>query len=223
MGETMTPEQMLDTLADFQAQADYLEMQKRELLDAVKIPDEVIAAQDEANKAKRLVDEEYRQMAEAIAIEKQQKLTAVAIPKEIEEIYRRISAERLEIEKQQQRLLGDAWNIACQKKERIDNGLNDSIADVYNQVQIRKSEIAAEFDGKAVSVKDNIAKLTAEIKDTVKQIGKTIKGQFLMAKYVKGRDGGWDNAKLEGFALAHPEILVARKPDGAPSISICKI
>lgn len=48
--------------------------------------------------------------------------------------------------------------------------------------------------------------------------GATVKHAGLMAVYSKPRVS-WDTAKLEGYALAHPEITAARTT-GKPTISI---
>ena len=57
-------EKMLDQLGEWEAQAALLEMDKRRLLDEVKIPDEVLAAQDEANKKRQAIDGEFWSQAE---------------------------------------------------------------------------------------------------------------------------------------------------------------
>ncbi|MCG3145996.1 MAG: hypothetical protein HONDAALG_03775 [Gammaproteobacteria bacterium] len=48
--------------------------------------------------------------------------------------------------------------------------------------------------------------------------GATVKGAALSAVYAKGRVS-WDNKALEGYAVAHPELLAFRS-EGAPSVSI---
>jgi hypothetical protein len=62
--------------------------------------------------------------------------------------------------------------------------------------------------------------LETEIRAEVLKIGKTQPGKYYMAVWSKGRAGGWDSGKLDGFAMAHPEILAAKKPDGEPTVSI---
>ena len=88
------------------------------------------------------------------------------------------------------------------------------------EVRQRMAEIEAEFSGKAEAVNENIAALEAEIKADVLTGGKTVKGATLMAVWSKGRVT-WDAKSLDGFAVAHPEILYARK-EGDPSVSIRK-
>lgn len=88
-------------------------------------------------------------------------------------------------------------------------------------VKARQDEIAAEFADKHAAVASNIAALEAEIKADVLAGGKTVKGQFLMAVWSKGRVS-WDTKALDGFAAAHPEIATFRK-EGEPSVSIRKV
>ena len=85
------------------------------------------------------------------------------------------------------------------------------------------ADIDAEFTTKYEGVDANIAELTEQVKQAVTANGSTVKGKYLMAVYAKGREGGWDSAKLKGFAMAHPEIMAAKKPDGEPTVSIRKI
>ena len=63
--------------------------------------------------------------------------------------------------------------------------------------------------------------MEAEIKELVKATGATVKSTFLMAVYAKGRIS-WDAKGLDGYAVAHPEILYMRK-EGDPSVSIRRI
>jgi len=106
--------------------------------------------------------------------------------------------------------------IEMRKQELIDS--------VYTpDIKAKLQEIDAEFAAQYEGVDANIASITEVIKSDVLVHGTTVKGQFLMAVYAKGREGGWDSAKLKGFAMAHPEILAAKKPDGDPTVSIRKI
>jgi len=222
----MNIKQLLDQLSDFQAQVAFLDMQKQELLDEVKIPAEVLAAQDEANKARQKLDSEmWRRQKERDELRKAA-LAEVKDPEMPPEFVAALEAARAEREaimaqySQNNELDID---VTAAAKARLDAELQVKVADVYNQVATRKQEINIEFTEKASGANDNIAKLTAEIKEAVKECKESVKGSYLHAIYVKGRDGGWDTPKLEGYALAHPEILTAKKPDGEPSVTIRKI
>lgn len=106
--------------------------------------------------------------------------------------------------------------IEIQKQELVDS--------VYTpEIKARLQEIDAEFAAKYEGVDANILTLTEEIKQAVLINGESVKGTYLHAVYAKGREGGWDGAKLKGFAMAHPEIMAAKKPDGEPTVSIRKI
>ena len=186
----ITAEHMLDALADFQAQADYLEMQKRELLDAVKIPAEVLQVQDDANKRRKELDQRLFEKMGMIATAQREAITAIKDPEMPPEYVAAIKAAQLERAKIQSHfsMVEETERQAIlSAKEQVDIDLQAKTANVYREVEIRKQEIAAEFEDKGAGVKENIAKLTAEIKATVKAIGKTIKGQFYQAVYVKGR------------------------------------
>jgi hypothetical protein len=91
------------------------------------------------------------------------------------------------------------------------------------EIKSKLAEIDAEFAGKTEVIDANIATLQEEVEAEVLAQGTTVKGTYLMAVWNKGREGGWDGAKLAGFAMAHPEIMSAKKPDGKPSIAFRKI
>lgn len=104
----------------------------------------------------------------------------------------------------------DALN--AEKAARIDALIP---AEVKAQIQKLEKELAQ----KLANINFDIEALTAEIKADVLKCGSSVKGKYIMAVWNKGRAGGWDSAKLEGFALVHPEILKAKKPDGEPTVS----
>lgn len=66
-----------------------------------------------------------------------------------------------------------------------------------------------------------ISALTAKIKDDVLRLEESVKGQWLQAVLAKGRTT-WDTKKLEGYAIAHPEIERFKKT-GNPTVSIRKV
>ena len=65
---------------------------------------------------------------------------------------------------------------------------------------------------------DTITALENDIRLDVLQYGVTVKGAHLQAVWMKGRQS-WDSARLEGYAVAHPEIAQFRKV-GEPSVTI---
>lgn len=68
---------------------------------------------------------------------------------------------------------------------------------------------------------EDIAKLEIEIKQTVLSMQSSQKGSRLQAVWSKGRET-WDSKRLDGYALAHPEILSLRNI-GEPSVSIRQV
>ena len=122
-----------------------------------------------------------------------------------------------------QEKLNQLHEFYCQR-DLLNLKKQDLIATILTP-DLRKqiADIETEFTTKAVTVEENIAYLEVEIKDDVLTMGQTVKGEHIMAVWAKGREGGWDNGKLKGFAMAHPEILAAKKPDGEPTVSLRKI
>jgi len=89
------------------------------------------------------------------------------------------------------------------------------------EVKQHLSDIEAEFAEKSATIRDQIEYLTGIVKKNVIEAGETVKGDHLQAVYVKGRTS-WDSKKLEGLAIAIPQVLEARKI-GNPSVSIRKV
>lgn len=104
----------------------------------------------------------------------------------------------------------DSWN--ADKAAAIDEIIPSEIKAKIAEIEKNKNPFIA-------NAQDNITRLTEEIKADVLAARTTVKGKYIMATWNKGRAGGWDSAKLEGFALVHPEILKAKKPDGEPTVS----
>jgi hypothetical protein len=81
-------------------------------------------------------------------------------------------------------------------------------------------KIDLEFTTKQAEVGKEIAELETEIKREVLFNGLTVKGNYLMAVWNKGRIS-WDTKGLDGYAVAHPEMTAFRK-EGDPSVTIRK-
>jgi hypothetical protein len=106
------------------------------------------------------------------------------------------------------------------------DALNLQKQDAINQVltpEIRKqvADIEAEYAGKAEVANQKASWLEDEIREEVGKVGSTVKGNFFMAVYAKGRVS-WDPKSLDGYAVGHPEILSFRK-EGQPSVSIRRV
>lgn len=79
-------------------------------------------------------------------------------------------------------------------------------------------DIEAEYQPKIDAAKQKVAELETAVKDQVLSSGATIKSAHLMALFIKGRVT-WATEKLDGFCVAHPELLTLRK-EGEPSVTI---
>jgi len=101
--------------------------------------------------------------------------------------------------------------VDLEKQTLVDNVLTP-------EIKAKIAEIEAEFENKYLALNDYLTMLEAEIKDDVVGIGETVKGDYLMAVFSKGRVS-WDTKALDGYAAAHPEIEQFKKV-GDPSVSI---
>ena len=86
------------------------------------------------------------------------------------------------------------------------------------EIKQKIAEIETEFSEKNIAVNTKIAALEYEIKADVISGGETVKGDYLMAVFTKGRVS-WDTKSLDGYAAAHPEVAQFKKT-GDPSVSI---
>lgn len=89
-----------------------------------------------------------------------------------------------------------------------------------NKLGIVKAEFKAlktKFDADTEELQNGIKELETEIEAEVLKMGESIKAEGIDAIYNKGRES-WDGKILKGYAVAHPEILAARKV-GQPTVS----
>lgn len=113
-------------------------------------------------------------------------------------------------------LLDDAANIQAQldalrlqKQAEIDKIITP-------EIKVQLEALDAEYGDKADVAEDKLAALKEQLKALVIANGATVKGEFIQAVYCKPRVT-WNSKALEGYAMAHPEILDARKI-GKPSV-----
>jgi hypothetical protein len=104
--------------------------------------------------------------------------------------------------------------INLKKQELIDQILTP-------EIKAKIADIEAEFAPKFESANKASSALMEEVKKLVLENSGSVKGTFLHAIYGKGRIS-WDAKSLDGYAIAHPEILYMRK-EGEPSVSIRRI
>ena len=77
------------------------------------------------------------------------------------------------------------------------------------------------LDEKKCAFEKRIETYTEAIKIDVKKHGESVKGNTLHAVFNKGRIT-WQDDKLQGYAVDHPDILTFRK-EGEPSVAIREI
>ena len=85
----------------------------------------------------------------------------------------------------------------------------------------RMAELKAEFEPQLDGLQQQIMEIEGVLKEYVVTVGETLKGTDHMFVYAKGRVS-YDTRRLEGYAEAHPEILVFRS-EGKPSVSVRKV
>jgi hypothetical protein len=100
--------------------------------------------------------------------------------------------------------LNDAYGrLAIEKEQNI-----NSLIPAELKAQIEFTE--GTYKEAAGELNFQIEALQSEISEYVVSIGATVTGESIMAVYNKGRVT-WDNKGLEGYSVAHPELLSLRK------------
>lgn len=107
-----------------------------------------------------------------------------------------------------------AHQLMAEQKEVVDSILTPEIKE-------QLAAVDAEFSSRQTTISERISQLEGEIETQVIAQGVTSKGTRLQAVYNKGRVS-WDNKALDGYAVAHPELLNLRKV-GLPSVSFRKV
>jgi hypothetical protein len=211
----------LDTLSEYQAHRDLLEVDKRKLLDEVKIPAEVEAAVSAGMRRLNEADAAYILPYREAHDKHQQMLDAIVMPPEVREAINEYNQKRKNADDwlvQEQEVISKDLRSA---KEDIRSSTESATKDVYAALAARKAEIEAEFAGKAEAVDKNIEKLTEEIKADVKVIGFTVAGAHLQAVWGKGKKS-WIPQRLDKYTETHPDIKDCYTV-GDPSVSIKRI
>ncbi len=104
------------------------------------------------------------------------------------------------------------------REEELIATLTPKIPDeIKNQI----NDVHAEFATQRSGAETNAAELKEEIKAAIIEQGVSHKGAHIHAVYVKGRVS-WDTKGVEGYALAHPELMAYRK-EGEPSVTFRNI
>jgi len=211
----------LDTLAEYQAQRDLMEADKRALLEEVKVPEEIQAIVSAGMKqASEVFVSSTPEVEASIALEKAE-LDAIVVPEEIKEALAEIDAKRVAVSERYRAQDAQRREKIAVQQSAIQAKVEAETKGVYTALAQRKVEIEAEFAGKTEAVDENIRKLTEEIKAEVKELGASVKGEHYQGVYVKGRTS-WNNDMLDGMISLVPQLEKARKI-GEPSVTIRRI
>lgn len=208
----------LDQYAEFLAQRDAIELNKRELLDDVKIPEDVQAIVTSGAQRMAGVEREFAPLFDEINAETNAQLAEIVVPDEIKAALAAIDASRRAVNEKAAERRAQLQSQIQRRKAELQAEIEAQTRDVYTAIATRKAEIEAEFGGATQAVSENIRKLEAEIKSAVKEIGFTIRGKYYRAEYGKGRKS-WDAKRLEVYESKHPEIKDCYTI-GEPSVAI---
>lgn len=230
-----TIEQKLDKLAEFYSQKDALELRKRELLDEIQVPAEIEAIVKSGMARQAEMEANTRKSIEAHNAKIDEEIAAIVIPDELKSALAELRTKEAilmsrfaDVEKQRQEIatqkrsneVGAMEALTIRKRALLEE-IEAQTRGVYDAINQKKQEIEAEFSGKADDADANIKKLEAEIKAEVKAEGKSVKGKFFHAVYVKGRVT-WNTDKMDAWLVDHPFLKDARK-EGEPSITLRKV
>lgn len=102
-------------------------------------------------------------------------------------------------------------NLQKELQEEIEKAIPQEVKD---QIEDIKAELQPKLD----HLNQEIQLYEGRLKEYVSVTQETLKGEYHMFVWSKGRTS-WDTKSLEGYAKAHPELLVF-KSEGKPSVSI---
>lgn len=92
------------------------------------------------------------------------------------------------------------------------------LTEAMKPVQLECDVIQAKFEDAVAPLQARLTELESQVRGDVVYHGESVRGAGLQAVYSKPRVT-WDTAGLDGYAVAHPEILAFRR-EGAPSVTI---
>lgn len=114
----------------------------------------------------------------------------------------------------------DKLAVFYNQRDRVEMSKQEAINMILtDEIRQQLQDIEEEFALQTESVNKNIKVLENEIKDDVVMESKSVKGSFLQAVYSKPRVT-WDTKALDGYAVANPDLLLFKKSNGVPSVSI---
>lgn len=206
---------LLDQYADYLAQSDALEIEKRRLLAENKVPADVQAIVERGdNEADALTIAP----ADAQTIrELRAALDAVQIPEEIRAAYAEFLDRRASIQTQLMEAEGEASKRLHERRSAIRAEARERVRAVFEEVENRRREIDAEFSEKASAVAVNVEDIRRKIKALVTQAKKSARGKLFQAVYQKGRIT-WETDVLDG--ILHILIRLEAQTHDAPEINL---
>jgi hypothetical protein len=198
----------LDRLAEFYAQKDSIEANKRAMLDEVKIPAEVERVMRDGMQRMQALDSEFPVKAKSIHEEVTAKLAEIEVPEEVKALLAEIDRQRALVYSWQSGKEAEIRESIHARKAAIQAETEAETRAVYDDVYQRKQEIADEFADKEKVAAENIAKLEAEIRaDVIARAAKkleedleaddlSVKNGLFHAVYSRGRIT-WDAKRLD--------------------------
>jgi hypothetical protein len=217
----MDIKEKLDRLYEFQAQRNLIELDKRALLDEVKVPAEVEEVVRVGMEKLDKVAGEFLPRKTEFDKQCDAEYEAIEIPEEIKATLAEVDKKRASIMAKKRDYDMEIGRLIDDKRKEIQAEIEAQTIDVYAAITRRKDEIEAEFAGKADAVDENIKKLTEEIKTDVKGLHYTVTGAHLQARYTKGKKN-WIQQRLDAYTETHPDIKDCYTV-GEPSVAIYPI
>jgi DNA repair exonuclease SbcCD ATPase subunit len=178
---------ILDALAEIQARLDLLQMDKTKLLNEVKIPEEIQAIQDKIGKRKREYGQGFERLVVSLEEERAEQLAQIVVPVEIQQAFEQVQQKRQEVERKIEERKQTAYQNMLNLQKKVDEEMGEQVRQVFAEVEQRKQDILPEVGEKEESASKNAVDLTAKVKKMVKDYGATVKNDYLMAVYAKGR------------------------------------
>lgn len=209
---------LLDQMADWQAQRDLLDIDKRNLLGQVKVPDEVNTIIADGQRRQAEINSRYEASIARKRAEISKQLETVVIPDEIRALIEDVERQRSELRKRENDFMTQANGARAKEIERASQETQDKVKQTYIDVEARKRDIEAEFAGKFDAIEKNLKALEDGIRNLAKRAKRSIKGKFFQVVYVRGRVS-WNTDALDKYANEHPEVAYFRK-EGDPSVQI---
>ena len=125
--------------------------------------------------------------------------------------------------------LDRAGDLAARPSQRRDHVKIDEVLKQLRQMHDERAATIADLEGQISFIQTELNRirkplndLAETIKDLVLREGRTIEAHGVKVSFRNGYTrASWDGKLLDGFAMAHPEILAARKESVvSPSASV---